>query len=91
MARKPMITRTMKTTEAEILCMDLESTTPVYRTVVLPRTYKDERAVLKKAKEVLETETLKCVHCEEYETKETLYGMDEQTFIDNAEILPSRK
>ena len=90
MARQPMVTRTMKTTKATILCLDLVDKQPVYKEIVLPRTYKDERSLMRVVKPLLENEHFKCVNCEKLETAETLYGMSEQEFIDHAKVLEKR-
>lgn len=91
MARIPMVTRTITTTKAIVMCLDIESGEPCNKSVVVPRTYKDDETLLKKVKEVLETETLKPVHIVDKEEIETLYGMTEQEFIVHAEVQPPRK
>ena len=90
MARTPMVTRTIVTTKAIIMCLDVEAGEPFNKEVTLPRTYKDEKALLKKAKPLVETDTIKAVHVVDTEEVETLYGMTEQEFIENAQILPPR-
>lgn len=85
-----MVTRTITTTKAIVMCLDIESGEPCNKSVVVPRTYKDDETLLKKLKEVLETETLKPVHIVGKEEIETLYGMTEQEFIEHAEVLPPR-
>ena len=91
MARIPMVTRTITTTKAIVMCLDIESGEPCNKSVVVPRTYKADATLFKKVKEVLETETLKPVHIVGKEEIETLYGMNEQVFIEHAEVLPARK
>lgn len=91
MARIPMVTRTITTTKANVMCLDIVSGEPCNRSVVVLRTYKDDEKLLKKVKEVLETETLKPVHIVDKEEIETLYGMSEQEFIEHAEVQPPRK
>lgn len=86
-----MVTRTITTTKAIVMCLDIESGEPCNKSVVVPRTYKDDEALLKKVKEVLETETLKPVHIVSKEEIETLYGMTEQEFIEQAKVMPPRK
>ena len=49
-----------------------------------------EKALLKKARPLVETDTIKAVHVVDTEEVETLYGMTEQEFIENAQILPPR-
>lgn len=90
MARVPMVTRTIITTKVNAMCLDIETGEPCNKTVVVPRTYKDDEKLLKKVKEVLETETLKPVHIVDKEEIETLYGMKEHDFIEHAEVLPPR-
>ena len=90
MARTPMVTRTIVTTKAIIMCLDVEAGVPFNKEVTLPRTYKDEKALLKKVRPLVETETVKAVHVVDTEEVETLYGMTEQEFIENAQILPPR-
>ena len=90
MARTPMVTRTIVTTKAIIMCLDIEAGEPFNKEVTLPRTYKDEKALLKKVRPLVETETIKAVHVVDTEEVETLYGMTEQEFIENAQILPPR-
>lgn len=86
MARKPMVTRTFTTTKANVLCMDIQTTEPFNKVVTLPRTYKDDKTLMKKVQEVVETDTVKAVHIVDKEEVETLYGMTEQEFIQNAVI-----
>ena len=87
MARKPMVTRTIVTTRANVLCLDIQSSEPFNKVVTLPRTYKDEKKLLKKVEEVVNTDDIKAVHVVGKEEVETLYGMTEQDFITNATIL----
>lgn len=90
MAKIPMITRTIQTTEVDVLCMDVMQGEPCNRQVTLPRTYKDNTAMLKAAAAVIDNDEIKAVHIVHSEVKETLYGMKETDFIANAEILPVR-
>lgn len=87
MARKPMVTRTIITTKVIVLCLDVNSAEPFNETVTLPRTYKDDKKLLKSVEEVINTETVKAVHVVDKKEIETLYGMTEQDFINNAKIL----
>lgn len=90
MAKKPMITRTIQTTEVTVLCMDIQQGEPFNKDVTLPRTYKDNTAMLKAAAALIDTDEVKAVHIVRSEVKETLYGMTEEDFIANAVILPAR-
>lgn len=90
MAKTPMITRTIQTTEVNVLCMDIKQGEPFNTTVTLPRIYKDNAAMLKAAAAVIDNDDTKAVHIVASEVKETLYGMKETDFIANADILPAR-
>lgn len=87
MARKRMVTRTILTTRATVLCMDTETLKSEYKDVILPRTYKDEEKLFKAVKNAVDTDSYKAVKIEETSSVETLYGMDEQDFINSAKIL----
>lgn len=90
MAKIPMITRTIQTTEVNVLCLNIQDGEPFNKTVTLPRTYKDDAAMLKAAAAIIDNGTEKAVHVVHSEVKETLYGMKETDFISMAEALPSR-
>ena len=91
MARKRMVTRTVQTTEAFVLALDVESAEPQNINVLLAGTFKDKEAILKAAKKVAETETLKLVQVVGFNVNEDLYGMSEEKFLANADKLEPRK
>lgn len=84
MARKPMITRTINTTQATVLCMDLSTSQPVEKVLTLPRTYKDNKSLMKAVENAITEENIKPVHVKGTTVVETLYGMTEQEFINMA-------
>lgn len=90
MARVPMVTRTIIATKANVMCLDVQTGKPCNHVVTVPRTYKDDEALMKKVRPLIETETLKAVHIVDKEEIETLYGMTEQEFIEHAKVLPPR-
>lgn len=90
MARIPMVTRTITTTKANVLCLNIESGEPFNEFVTLPRTYKDDKALLRQAEKVINNDKQKAVHIVDKEEVETLYGMTEQNFIALAQELPPR-
>ena len=90
MARVPQITRTIQTTKANILCLNISEGQPFNKEVTLPRVYKDDAHILKVARPLIEDDNIKAVHVVSAEVVETLYGMSEQKFIELAEILPPR-
>lgn len=85
--RKPMVTRTFQTTKATVMCLDIEAGESVTRVLTLPRTYKDDKKLLKACEEAITEENVKAVHVVNTEVIETLYGMEEQKFIENAIVL----
>lgn len=90
MARVPMVTRTIVATKANVMCLDVKAGEPCNKVVTVPRTYKDDEALMKKVRPLIETDILKAVHIVHKEEIETLYGMTEQEFIQYAKVLPSR-
>ena len=86
-----MVTRTMQTTKVNVLCLNIEDGEPFNEVVTLPRTYKDEKSMMKAVSAIIDTDTVKAVHIVGVKVEEILYGMTEQDFIKNAQILPPRK
>lgn len=76
-----MVTRTIVTTKANVLCLDIVAGEPFNEVVVLPRTYKDDKALMKQVSKLIDNEQRKAVHVVDKEEVETLYGMTEQDFI----------
>ena len=90
MARQPQVTRTIQTTKCNVLCIDLANEQPFTQEVILPRTYKDERSMMKKIKPIGENDNVKAIHVQNFTVESTLYGMTEEEFILAAHILPTR-
>lgn len=91
MARTPMVTRTVTTTKATVLCVDINAEATCIKEVEVPRTYTKDDKLLQAIETGLEAEpSIKPVKVISTEIVETLYGMSEQKFIDNAEKLPPR-
>ena len=91
MARKPMITRTIQTTVANVLYLNIAEEKPFYSEVSLPRTYKSEKDLFKAVESLSTDPNVKPVHVADVRVNETLYGMTEQEFISLAKVLPPRK
>lgn len=90
MARVPMVTRTTPTTVCTIFCANTEDRTTFEQTITLPRTYKDDAKMMKAIEKVLEGEPIKAISIIKSEVQTTLYGMTEQEFIRQAQVLPPR-
>lgn len=88
--RKPMVTRTITTTKVNVMCLDIETGEACNKEVTVSRTYKDDEALMKVVKPLLESDTIKPVYIVDKEEVETLYGMTEQDFIEHANVLPPR-
>lgn len=84
--RVHMITRTIKTTTARVMVIDIESGSTAIKDYELPRTYKDTKAVLR-ALEDQNTDTKKLVHVVDTTVNERLYGMPESDFIKYAKLI----
>ena len=91
MARVPMVTRTITTTEVNVMCLDVEKGEPINKDVTVSRTFKDDEKLLKEVKKIVETDTIKAVHIVDKREVETLYGMPEHEFIEHATVLPPRE
>lgn len=90
MAKQKMVTRTIETTEATCLCVDLVNSEVFPETITLSGTFKNDEAILKQVKKVFDNDEHKAVSVSKVEVKENLYGMPEADFVAMAEILPPR-
>lgn len=91
MARVPQVTRTIITTQCNVMCLNIKTGEPENRLVILSGTYKDEKHLMKALEKVINNDEVKAVHCVHKEEVETLYGMTEQDFIEHAKVLPKRE
>ena len=90
MARQPQITRTMTVTKAKVLVTNIVTGISEEREVCVPREYKKAKKLREAIEEAVNTDTEKLVHIKSTELEERLYGMSEQKFLENAELLPPR-
>ena len=101
--KESMVTRTIITTRATCLCLNTETAEPFSAMVTVPRTYKDNEALLKAVKKVVEHVGITDPSGNTYYGEpivvakvvgsteiETLYGMTESEFLSNAKVLPPR-
>ena len=84
--REHMITRTIKTTTAKVMVVNTEDGSTAIKDYELPRTYKDNKAVLR-ALEGHNTDTEKLVHVVDTTVNEKLYGMPESDFIKYGQVI----
>lgn len=90
MARARKVTRTISSTKVVVMCVDTESAKVDNYEVEIAGVYSDDKKLMKAVTEEVETVTLKPVSIISKEVVETLYGMDEQKFMEMAEVLPPR-
>lgn len=90
MAKPRMVTRTILSTKATLLCLNTESAEPFNETVNLGGIYKDDKSLMKAAKKLVENDTISVCKVVNVEVIEKLYGMTEQDFLASAKELPPR-
>lgn len=88
--RKAMVTRTIQTTVANCLCVNPDTREVTEITLTLSGTFKDNKALEKAVNKVTEDAPFRVVSITDSRVEETLYGMTEQKFIENADVLPPR-
>lgn len=92
MARQPVITRTITTTTAEFLAVHVDTKSTETVTLTLPRTYKDEQAMLKMANKRGENSSVKYVAVISTPVvNKKRWGMTEEEFIDKGHEFPPYK
>lgn len=91
MARKRMVTRTVQSTKVVVMCANTETAEIENYEAEIAGTYSDDKKLMKAIESVVATDVIKPVAIKSQEIVETLYGMEEQKFIENAEILPKRE
>lgn len=79
--RKKLITRTIQFTNLTLLMADTESAEMYNSCTTIPGTYKDEKAMLKAARTIVEDDTHKLVSLVGWTVGSQLYGMPEADFM----------
>lgn len=87
MARKPMVTRKIKFTTVNVLCLNIETAEPFNRVVKLPGHYNNEVKLRKVIDEKINSDTEKTVHIVDVTQETKLYGMTEEDFMSYAKPL----
>ena len=86
---KRMVTRTIELNTYTVRTMNIETAEVRDIDYIVGTSYKPSD-VLKQLRAEHETDTFKLVAVINHTTETRLYGMDEQAFINNATILPTR-
>lgn len=90
MARN-MVTRTIISTQVNALCLNLVTAEPFNQEFTLAGTYKNNDKIKKAIEKTFNNDEHIIAHIVDVKEVNTLYGMTEQKFMENAEILPARK
>lgn len=90
MTRKAMVTRTITSTKATALCLEVTTEAIITKEVTIAGTFADPKALNKALSKALNTDEIQYLRVKNTEEITTLYGMTEEKFIENAEILPDR-
>jgi hypothetical protein len=90
MARARKVTRTIASTKVVVMCVDTQTAVVENYEVTIAGVYSDDKKLMKAVTKEVETAALKPVSVVSTEVIETLYGMDEQKFVEMAEVLPPR-
>lgn len=85
--RKPMVTRTIITTQVTALCVNPQTAETFEQEFTLPSKIADKDKALKITSKLYNTEDCTIVAIREFKEVSELYGMDEADFIAGAKIL----
>lgn len=93
------ITRTINSTKAQVMVVDIAKAETLTGSIELAGTFKDDKAILKAVEKNVDSITyptdlapqdVKVVAVLSAEVVETLYGMEEQKFMELAQVMPPR-
>lgn len=85
--RKPIVTRTITSTEVNVLCLNTETAEPFNKTVIVPRTYEDEKKLMNVVRGIIDNDTESAVKIVDSKVVTSLYGMYEEDFVAKAMLL----
>ena len=85
--RKPMVTRTITSTQVTVLCVNPQSAETFEQDFILTGKIADKDKALKKVSKQYNTEYCTIVAIRSLQEVNELYGMDEADFIKGAKIL----
>ena len=85
--RKPMVTRTIISTQVTALCVNPQSAETFEQEFTLTGKIADKDKVLKRVSKLYNTDVCTIVAIREFKEVNELYGMDEADFIAGAKIL----
>lgn len=85
------VTRTVIETVANVMKVNVSEGTTETIEISVAGKYDNKEKLLKRITKLYDDENTKHVAIVDFNHKETLYGMSEDTFIANATVLPPRK
>lgn len=81
MARVPVVSRTVKLTKVNVLCLNLVIPEPFNKEIILPRFFKDEKKLMAAVEKRINSDEVKAVRIVDVAQEEQLLGMTEDEFI----------
>ena len=87
MSRPPQVSRTICTTLAEVLILDILNERPEIREIRVPRVYNTDRKLINRIQAALNDQNLKVVHIRQKRIQTLRCTMTEQKYIETADIL----
>lgn len=90
MARKPVVTRTFKAVDCNVLCLNIETKETEEVSLTMYGHFPSEDKLRKAVKKKLETPSIRVVEISSSDTYGQLLEMDEEKFIESAEKIPPR-
>ena len=85
MARKRVVSRTIKATKATVLCINCETAEPFNDSVLLSGVFENDKAMLKAAQKLIETDDVKVVKVVDSSVLLKQYKMAEEKFMELAD------
>lgn len=89
MARKAVVTRTIKSNHIEALCFDVNSHETFTTNVVIGHCPKEEDKLIVILRRMIDTKFVKFISIVENKVFADSYKMDEEKYIENAELVSS--
>ena len=90
MPKEAKITRTITSTEVTVTCVDIDKEETFNTTIIIPRTFKDNTALMKQVSKQLDNDNVKALRITSKNVITQLRGMTESDFIKYSTILPDR-
>lgn len=81
MPRNPVVSRTITTTIANCLCLDVKSGKTGSRELLMIRSYGDDKSLLRALQKRYDSDALKVLMVKSKTVKKCTYVMDEEQFI----------